>query len=164
MSRVSSTTTARPVPPYSTTFNTQFGSPFTFVGTLDATVVNEQGERFRLMMSDLANEVVVLDRFFVSTNPIHAYFVDAQGKIRDRASLVGRVIVDTKTGHSLHYVDRPRHLPSAGGAARLRCDRSGGVRTVLRPAVRHDRDRRLGARTPAGPRMCVGQQFMIRQW
>jgi hypothetical protein len=102
--RVSSTTTARPIPPYSTAFNTAFGSPFTFVGTLTATVVNEQGEEFRLMMSDLANEVVVLDRFFVSTNPIHAFFVDAQGKIRDRASLVGRVIADTKTGHSTHWV------------------------------------------------------------
>ena len=104
VSRVSSTTASRPIPPYSAAFNTAFGSPFTFVGTLDATVVNEQGERFRLMMSDLANEVVVLGRFFVSTNPIHAYFVDAQGKIRDRASLVGRVVVDTKTGHSTHFV------------------------------------------------------------
>ena len=101
---MSSTTTARPVPPYSAAFNTAFGSPFTFVGTLDATVTNEAGETFRLMMSDLANEVVVLGRFFVSTNPIHAYFVDAQGKIRDRASLVGRVLVDTKTGHSTHWI------------------------------------------------------------
>ena len=104
VSRVSSTTQSRPIPPYSAAFNTVFGSPFTFVGTLDATVVNEQGERFRLMMSDLANEVVVLGRYFVSTNPIHAFIVDAQGKIRDRASLVGRVIVDTKTGHSTHFV------------------------------------------------------------
>jgi len=104
VSRVSSTTASRPIPPYSAAFNTAFGSPFTFVGTLDATVVNEQGERFHLMMSDLANEVVVLGRFFVSTNPIHAFFVDAQGKIRDRASLVGRVVVDTKTGHSTHFV------------------------------------------------------------
>jgi len=96
-------TEPRPVPPYATQFNTLFGDPFTFVGTLDATVVNEQGERFRLMMSDLANEVH-LGRLFVSTNPIHAYFVDAKGKIRDRASLVGRVVVDKKTGHSLHYI------------------------------------------------------------
>ena len=102
--RVSSTALSRPVPPYSAAFNTAFGSPFTFVGTLTATVVNEQGERFQMMMSDLANEVVVLDRFFVSTNPIHAFFVDSQGKIRDRASLVGRVIADTKTGHSTHWV------------------------------------------------------------
>jgi hypothetical protein len=104
VSRASSLTLERPVPPYSTTFNRQFVDPFTFVGTLTATVVNEQGETFRLMMSDLANEVFVFDRFFVSTNPIHAFFVDAQGKIRDRASLVGRVIVDTKTGHMVHYV------------------------------------------------------------
>ena len=91
------------MPPYATQFNTLFGNPFTFVGTLDATVVNENGERFRLMMSDLANEVH-LGRLFISTNPIHAYFVDANGKIRDRASLVGRVVVDKKTGHSLHYI------------------------------------------------------------
>ena len=102
--RVFTTTASRPVPPYARQFNTLFGNPFTFVGTLDATVVNEQGERFRLMMSDLANEVLVLGRLFISTNPIHAYFVDAKGKIRDRASLVGRVVVDKKTGHSLHYV------------------------------------------------------------
>jgi hypothetical protein len=104
VSRESSTTVPRPAPPYSEAFNDVFGNPFTFVGTLEANVVNAQGEPFRMLMSDLANEVVVLGRFFVSTNPIHTYFVDAQGKIRDRASLVGRVIVDTRTGHSVHYV------------------------------------------------------------
>jgi hypothetical protein len=103
-SRDSSTMVPRPSPPYSEAFNTTFGNPFTFVGTLEANMVNEQGERFRMMMSDLANEVIVFGRYFVSTNPIHAYFVDSQGKIRDRASLVGRVIVDTKTKHSVHYV------------------------------------------------------------
>ncbi len=94
----------RPVPPYTDAFNTGFGNPFTFVGTLTATVTNEDGETFTLMMSDLANEVRVLGRFFVSSNPIHAFFVDSQGKIRDRASLVGRVVVDEKTGHAAHWV------------------------------------------------------------
>jgi hypothetical protein len=56
------------------------------------------------MMSDLANEVSVAGRLFVSTNPIHAFFVDAQGKIRDRASLVGRVVVDAKSHLSTHFV------------------------------------------------------------
>ncbi len=39
--RVSTTTHSRPVPPYAAAFNTLFGSPFTFVGTLDSTVTNE---------------------------------------------------------------------------------------------------------------------------
>ena len=97
--RVSSDT-PRPVPPYTDAFNTGFGNPFTFVGTLTATVINERGETFTLMMSDLANEVVVLGRFFVSSNPIHAFFVDSQGKIRDRASLVG----------ALSWTRRPANL------------------------------------------------------
>lgn len=101
VSRASSTE-LRPAP-YTPQFNSVFRNVFTFVGTLDATVVNEQGERFRLMMSDLAHEVMG-SRRFISSNPIHAYFVDSKGRIRDRASLVGRVLIDRETGRSIHYV------------------------------------------------------------
>ncbi|MBE2316549.1 hypothetical protein DVA67_011220 [Solirubrobacter sp. CPCC 204708] len=83
-----------------------FGFPFifTFVGTLDAEVVNQNGERFRLLMSDLAHEELDPGRSFTSTNPIHAYIVDARGRVRDRASLVGRVSVDLRTGQAKHNI------------------------------------------------------------
>jgi hypothetical protein len=82
-----------------------FGFPniFTFVGTLDTTVTNEAGESFRLLMSDLAHEELT-DKRFTSTNPIHAYIVDSKGRVRDRASLVGRVTVDRRTGEARHQI------------------------------------------------------------
>jgi hypothetical protein len=89
--------------PYTPQFNTAFPSIFTFVGTFQGTVTNESGEQFTLYMSDLAHEVLG-DRWFSSTNPIHAYFVDANGRIRDRASLVGRVNIDTRTGKAFHWI------------------------------------------------------------
>ena len=92
----------RPLP-YTPQFNTAFPSIFTFVGAFEATVTNEAGEQFRLYMSDLAHEVMG-EHFFSSTNPIHAYFVDSQGKIRDRASLVGRVNIHRKSGIALHWI------------------------------------------------------------
>ena len=92
----------RPLP-YTPAFNTGFPNIITFVGTLDAVVTNESGEELRLMMSDLAHEVLT-DRRFTSTNPIHAYFVDANGRIRDRASLVGRVNIDRRSGKALHWI------------------------------------------------------------
>jgi hypothetical protein len=95
----------RPLP-YTPAFNTRFPEIFTFVGTLDAVVTDESGEELRMMMSDLAHEVLT-DRWFSSTNPIHAYFVDADGRVRDRASLVGRVNIDRDTGQAVHkIVDR----------------------------------------------------------
>jgi hypothetical protein len=89
--------------PYTARFNAGFQQVFTFVGTMQGTVTNEAGETFTLYMSDLAHEVMG-DRWFSSTNPIHAYFVDSRGRIRDRASLVGRVNIDTKTGTALHWI------------------------------------------------------------
>jgi hypothetical protein len=89
--------------PYTPQFNNAFPSIFTFVGTFQGTVTNEAGEQFTLYMSDLAHEVLG-DRWFSSTNPIHAYFVDSRGRIRDRASLVGRVNIDTKTGRAFHWI------------------------------------------------------------
>ena len=53
-------------------------------------MTNENGERFRLMMSDLAHEVMT-PTSFSATAPIHAFIVDSEGRVRDRASLVGRV-------------------------------------------------------------------------
>ena len=55
------------------------------------------------MMSDLAHEVLT-SRSFTSTAPIHAFFVDARGRVRDRASLVGRVYIDRATGHAVHHI------------------------------------------------------------
>jgi hypothetical protein len=89
--------------PYTEAFNRAFPSIFTFVGTFEAVVTNESGEQFRLMMSDLAHEVLT-ERWFASTNPIHAYFVDASGRVRDRASLVGRVNIDRKSGNAFHWI------------------------------------------------------------
>ena len=97
-----SSTEPRPAP-YTPAFNTAFPNIFTFVGTFDGTVVNESGEQFRLMMSHLAHEVLT-KRWFSSTAPIHAYFVDANGRVRDRASLVGRVNIDRKTGRAFHWI------------------------------------------------------------
>ena len=89
--------------PYPPTFGTGFPNIFTFVGTLDATVTNEAGEQFRLLMSDLAHEELTEKRFS-SVNPIHAYIVDSRGRVRDRASLVGRVTVDRRTGEARHQI------------------------------------------------------------
>jgi hypothetical protein len=66
-------------------------------------VTNESGERFRLMMSDLAHEVMT-PTSFSATAPIHAYFVDSQSRVRDRASLVGHVNVDRTTGEAVHNI------------------------------------------------------------
>ena len=79
------------------------GYAVTFVGTLDAIVVNESGEQFRLLMSDLAHEVMTATSFS-STAPIHAFIVDSQGRVRDRASLVGRVNIDRTTGDAVHNI------------------------------------------------------------
>ncbi len=89
--------------PYPAAFGTSYPDIFTFVGTLEATVTNEAGERFRLLMSDLAHEQKT-SKAFSSTNPIHAYIVDARGRVRDRASLVGSVDVNLKTGAARHKI------------------------------------------------------------
>lgn len=99
-----SSTEPRPLP-YTPAFNER--SPvLTFVGTLDGVVTNEDGEQLRVLVSDLVHEVITPDAF-ASTNPVHAFFVDAEGRVRDRASLVGRVNIDRTTGEAVHrIVDR----------------------------------------------------------
>src|SRR5919106_4913508 len=93
-------------PPYTPAFAQAFPRIITFVGTLDAVVTNEDGEQLRLLTSDLAHEVLTPDSF-ASTNPIHAFIVDAAGRVRDRASLTGRVNIDRTTGEAVHrIVDR----------------------------------------------------------
>jgi len=92
----------RPLP-YPPSFGTGFPNIFTFVGTLDAVATNEAGEQFRILMSDLAHETID-ERFFKSTNPIHAYIVDSHGRVRDRASLVGEVKIDRQTGEATHHI------------------------------------------------------------
>jgi hypothetical protein len=100
-----SSTEPRPLP-YTPGFATRFPTIITFVGTLDAVVTNQAGEQFRLLMTDLAHEVMTPDSFS-STAPIHAFFVDSAGRVRDRASLVGRVDIDRTTGDAEHeIVDR----------------------------------------------------------
>ena len=98
----SSSTERRPLP-YPPAFGNAFPTIITFVGTLDAVVTNQNGERFRLMMSDLAHEVMTATSFS-STAPIHAFIVDSRGRVRDRASLVGRVNVDRATGDAVHSI------------------------------------------------------------
>ena len=98
----SSSTERRPLP-YPPAFGNAFPTIITFVGTLDAIVVNESGEQFRLLMSDLAHEVMT-PTSFSSTAPIHAFFVDSEGRVRDRASLVGRVDIDRTTGQAVHSI------------------------------------------------------------
>jgi hypothetical protein len=98
----SSSTERRPLP-YPPAFATPFPTIITFVGTLDAVVANESGERFRLLMSDLAHEVMT-PTSFSSTAPIHAFIVDSEGRVRDRASLVGRVNIDRTTGQAVHSI------------------------------------------------------------
>ena len=98
----SSSTVPRPLP-YTPAFATAFPTIITFVGTLEGTVINEAGEQFRLLVTDLAHEVMT-PTSFSSTAPIHASFVDAEGRIRDRASLVGRVNIDRTTGAAVHQI------------------------------------------------------------
>jgi hypothetical protein len=91
-------------PPYTPAFDEQFPEIITFVGTLDAVVTNEEGEEFRLLMSDLAHEVLK-PRSFASTAPIHAFIVDSRGRVRDRAALTGRVNIDRRPGGAaLHKI------------------------------------------------------------
>ena len=95
----------RPLP-YTSAFNAGFPLILTFVGTLDGVVTNEEGEELRVLISDLAHEVMT-PQSFTSTNPIHAFFVDSEGQVRDRASLVGRVRINRITGEAEHsIVDR----------------------------------------------------------
>jgi hypothetical protein len=92
----------RPLP-YTPAFANRFPMIFTFVGTLDAVVVNQSGEQFRLLMTDLAHEVMTPDSFS-STAPVHAFIVDADGRVRDRAALTGRVNIDRTTGQAVHQI------------------------------------------------------------
>jgi hypothetical protein len=64
-----SSTEPRPLP-YTPAFAQRFPTIITFVGTLDAVVTNDNGEQFRLLMSNLAHEVLT-PASFASTAPIH---------------------------------------------------------------------------------------------
>lgn len=100
-----SSTEPRPLP-YTPAFATRFPEVITFVGTFEGVVTDQTGERFKLFMTDLAHEVMT-PRSFSSTAPIHAFFVDSRGRVRDHASLVGRVNIDRTTGEAKHkIVDR----------------------------------------------------------
>jgi hypothetical protein len=97
-----SSTELRPLP-YTPEFALRFPNIITFVGTMDAVVTNQTGEQFRLLLTDLAHEVITPDSF-ASTAPVHAFIVDSEGRVRDRASLVGRVNIDRTTGEAVHQI------------------------------------------------------------
>lgn len=100
-----SSTEPRPLP-YTPEFAPRFPRILTFVGTIDAVVTNESGERFRLFVTDLAHEVMKPGEF-ASTAPVHGFIVDSKGRVRDRAALTGRVNIDRATGEAKHrIVDR----------------------------------------------------------
>ncbi|RVX40337.1 hypothetical protein EDD27_2742 [Nonomuraea polychroma] len=60
-----------------------------FVGELEGTVTDAEGRTLRFLISDLVQEVLTADGFS-ATAPIHGLFIDEQGRVRDRISLVGR--------------------------------------------------------------------------
>ncbi|MEV0379454.1 hypothetical protein [Nonomuraea sp. NPDC050643] len=79
----------RPLP-YTDGFATGAPGIFTpFVGELDGTVTDADGRTLRFLISDLVQEVMTADTFS-ATAPIHGFFVDERGRVRDRISLVGR--------------------------------------------------------------------------
>ncbi|MEV4174272.1 hypothetical protein [Nonomuraea sp. NPDC049709] len=79
----------RPLP-YPEGFATGAPGIFTpFVGELEGTVTDAAGETLNFLISDLVQEVLTPDGFS-ATAPIHGFFVDQQGRVRDRISLVGR--------------------------------------------------------------------------
>jgi hypothetical protein len=100
-----SSTEMRPLP-YTPQFHVRFPEIITFVGTVDAVVEDESGERLRLLATDLVHEIMT-PTSFASTAPIHAFIVDESGRVRDRAALTGRVNIDRTTGEAEHrIVDR----------------------------------------------------------
>jgi hypothetical protein len=77
-------------PPYPAGFATSFpGILSPFVGVLDGTVTDANGETLRFLISDLVHEVLAEDGFS-ATAPIHGLFIDQDGQVRDRISLIGR--------------------------------------------------------------------------
>jgi len=132
----------RPLP-YTPAFATAFPTIITFVGTLEGTVTSEAGEQFRLLVTDLAHEVMT-PTSFSSTAPIHAFLVDAEGRIRDRASLVGRVNIDRTTGEAVHQIvdsgtchGRSSHrFPKARSTTGVPEPREGGTRTAALDSTR----------------------------
>ena len=98
-----SVTRPRPLP-YPPTFGIAFPNIFTFVGTLDAVVTNEAGEQFRLLMSDLAHEELIDEVTSPRRTRSTPSSSTARGRVRDRASLVGRVKVDRATGEAQHNI------------------------------------------------------------
>jgi hypothetical protein len=97
-----SSTEPRPLP-YTPAYNTRSPNIITFVGTLDAVVVDESGEQLRLLVTDLLHEVMTPESFS-ATAPVHAFIVDSEGRVRDFASLTGRVDIDRATGEAVHQI------------------------------------------------------------
>ncbi|MFG1942947.1 hypothetical protein [Nonomuraea sp. NPDC048826] len=76
-------------PPYPPGFAAGAPGIFTpFLGTLDGTVTDADGRTLRFLISDLVQEVLT-DDGFAATAPIHGFFVDERGRVRDRISLTG---------------------------------------------------------------------------
>ncbi|MFI9552111.1 hypothetical protein [Nonomuraea endophytica] len=76
--------------PYPDGFATAAPGLFTpFLGELEGTVTDAEGRTLSFRISDLVQEVQGR-RGFSATAPIHGFFVDERGKVRDRISLTGR--------------------------------------------------------------------------
>jgi hypothetical protein len=102
-------------PPYTPGFGTSFpGILSPFVGEIEGTVTDANGETLRFLVSDLAHEVLTEDSF-TSTAPIHGLFVDQQGRVRDRISLIGRF-------HSGRGGEKARYWIEDRGTCRQRAD------------------------------------------
>ena len=129
-----SATALRP-PPYPAAFGNAFPDIITFVGTLDAVVVNEAGEQFRLLMSDLAHEVITPD--VVLRHGADPRLHRRRGRHHRRPRVAGRPGQRRPHDGRRRALDRRRgHLPPDRDPARPAG--RDGVRAVLRAPVPDD--------------------------
>lgn len=92
-----------PYPPGMATAFPGFLSPF--VGVIDGTVTDADGQTLRVLVSDLAYEARTADGGFTSTSPIHGLFVDQDGRVRDRISLFGRFSSGPNGENARHWIE-----------------------------------------------------------
>ncbi|GAA3018867.1 hypothetical protein GCM10017559_48700 [Streptosporangium longisporum] len=94
----------RPLP-YTEGFATGSPGVFTpFVGEIEGTATDADGRTVRFLISDLVQEVLTEDGFS-ATAPIHGFFVDERGRVRDRISLVGRFNAGPDGRNAVHGIE-----------------------------------------------------------
>ncbi|MEV5894340.1 hypothetical protein [Nonomuraea fuscirosea] len=99
-----SQTAVRPQP-YPAGFATGAPGIFTpFLGELDGTATDAGGATVRFLISDLVQEVLT-PRSFAATAPIHGFFVDERGRVRDRISLIGRFNSGPDGGNAVYGIE-----------------------------------------------------------